>query len=175
MDMYAVFGELLYIISNYEKGRIKSRGFWSRKYIASLNESLYYISIILQLMITPPPFQQATLLSIKKFCEQNELTIFPRGDLTLLDDIENATRTDDLRDEYVDIVCKMRNIVDECIVLLREKRKGYKGQIAFLIKSFHNLPRVFLDPSKRTIYNINAKPIHVHDAILYASSYIRQW
>lgn len=172
MDIYAVLGELLYIISNYEKGRIKTRGFWTKKYTVSLNESLYCMSIILHLMRNPMSIQQSKLLSIKEFCKKNELIIFPQGDPTRLDDIVNELQIDNLSDEDASIIYKMNSIVDECIVLLRGKRTGYKERLSCLIKAFHNLPRVFLDCSKQTVYNINAKSIQAQDALLYASSYI---
>jgi hypothetical protein len=172
MNIYAVLGELLYIISNYEKGRIRTRGFWTRKYTVSLNESLYCMSIILQLMRTPTNIPQSKLLSIKEFCKKNEFVVFPRGDLTRLDDIVNVLQIDNLSDENDCIICKMNSIVNECIMLLKGKSKGYKDRLSCLIKAFHNLPRVFLDCSKQTVYNINAKSIQAQDALLYASSYI---
>lgn len=172
MKIYAILGELLYIISNYEKGRIKTYGFWSKKYTISLNESLYCMSIILYLMKNPMNIQQPNLLSIKEFCKKNEFVIFPPGDITRLDDIVEELQTDIITEEASNIIYKMSSIIDECILLLREKRTGYKNQLSCLIKAFHNLPRVFLDRSTLTVYNINAKSIQPQDALLYASSYI---
>ena len=170
--MYAILGELLYIISNYEKGRMKTYGFWSKKYTISLNESLYCMSIILCLMRNPMDVQQPKLLSIKEFCKKNEFVIFPQGDTTRLDDIANESQTDIIAEEDANIIHKMSSIIDECILLLREKSTGYKKRLSCLIKAFHNLPRVFLDCSKQTVYNINAKSIRTQDALFYASSYI---
>lgn len=172
MDIYAVLGELLYIISNYEKGRIKSRGLWNIKYMNSLNESLSCMSIILKIIEKPNEDHSAKLFYIKEFCKKNEFVIFPTGDLHLLDHIAKTSHEEDLDDEDVNIVYIMKRIIDECIILLQTKSKGYKLRLATLLKSFHNLPRVFLNRSPKKIYNINTKPITTRDALLYASSYI---
>lgn len=173
--MYAILGELLYIISNYEKGRIRTRGFWTRKYTVSLKESLYCMSIILHLMESPTNIQRSKLLYIKEFCRKNELVIFPQGDLTRLDNIITDLQIYNLSDEYASVICKMNNIIDECFVLLRKKSPGYKERLSCLIKAFHNLPRVFIDHSKQTVYNINTILIQPQEALLYASSYIERY
>ena len=170
--MYAILGELLYIIANYEKGRIKSRGFWTKKYTISLNESLCCMSNILDLMKNPKNIQQSKLLTIKEFCYKNELIIFPQGDLSRLDNVANQLGANNLSDKDAEIICKMNSIVDKCIVLLREKNTGYKEQLSCLLKAFHNLPKVFIDYSKQTVYNINTNSLKAPDALLYASSYI---
>ena len=172
MDIYAILGELLYIISNYEKGRVKTSIFWSRKYIVSLNESLYCMSIILQLMKNPIKIQQSMLQPIKEFCEKNEFIIFPKGDLTRLDDIVNELEVDNIGDDDFEIIYYMCRMVDECIIVLGEKNKGYKKRVSCLLKAFHNLPKVFLNRSKETVYSVTAKSILAQDALLYASSYI---
>ena len=172
MDIYAVLGELIYIISNYEKGRIRARGFWSGNYVASLNESVYCMCAIIKLMQTPTNIQESELLYIKSFCKKKEGIIFPKGDITLLDNIANEVKTDSISAEYMDVILKMNSIVKECIVLLRERKRGYKERLSCLIKAFHNFPRVFIDNSKQTVYSINAKSIQVQDALLYASSYV---
>ena len=79
---------------------------------------------------------------------------------------------DDLSAEEVDIICKMNGIVDECIELLKSKRKGYKERLSCLLRALHNMPRVFLGRCEHTVFNIGVKPIEPSDAVAYASSYI---
>lgn len=49
MDKNAVLGELLYIVSSFEKGRIRSSGFWKKEYVNSLKESLKIMELLLSL------------------------------------------------------------------------------------------------------------------------------
>lgn len=172
MDIYAVLGEILYIVSTYEKGRIKTCGFWTKKYLISLSDSLYCMSIIIHCMKNPMDIQQSELLSIKNFCKKNECVIFPQTNLTRLDNIFNELQVGNLSDEDAFVIHKMNLIVDECIMLLRRKTGGNKKRLSCLIKALHNLPRVFLDCTKQTVYNINAKRIQAEDALLYSSGYI---
>ena len=172
MDVYAVFGELLYIISNYEKGRINTRGFWKKKYIDSLNESLNCMSTIVQLMKSPSNIEQPMLLSIIHFCDRNICIIFPKANLKQLDYITMEFRSNFPHDEYADIINLMDRMITECIALLKRKNHGYKNRLSCLLKAFHNLPKVFLDSSKQTLFNINTNSICLKDANAYSSSYI---
>ena len=57
-------------------------------------------------------------------------------------------------------------------MLLDDKEKQYKVKISSLIKAFHNLPKVYLNPTAQTLFNIGIKPISEDEAIDYAESYI---
>ena len=50
MKNISAFAELLYIVSNFEKGRVKSSCFWNRKYVKSLESSLEIMGLLIDII-----------------------------------------------------------------------------------------------------------------------------
>lgn len=70
---------------------------------------------------------------------------------------------------FIRIVQHMGNILTKCNMLLVNKEKQYKTKISSLIRTFHNLPKVCLDPTTQTLFNIGIQPISEEEAIDYAN------
>jgi hypothetical protein len=51
MDKNAVLGELIYVIANYEKGRVKPKGVWTKRYKKSLQQSMDILKRVTNLLI----------------------------------------------------------------------------------------------------------------------------
>ena len=66
----------------------------------------------------------------------------------------------------------MNDIILEIKKLLCTKQKNYKTKISYLLRAFHNLPKVFIDPNNANIFNFGIQPIAQHEAIEYAFSYL---
>jgi hypothetical protein len=73
---------------------------------------------------------------------------------------------------FIKITQYMDRILTKCNILLVNKEKQYKTKIASLLRTFHNLPKVYLDSTAQTLCNIGIKPISEDEAIDYAESYI---
>jgi hypothetical protein len=67
----------------------------------------------------------------------------------------------------------MINIIDEIIELLDSRDKKYKTKISYLLNSLHNLPKVYLNPEAKTLFNIGIQPINSDDAMEYAEFYLK--
>jgi len=68
----------------------------------------------------------------------------------------------------------MEDIIEQCEVLLSRKKRGYKLKLSYLLKAFHNLPKVFIDPTEKTLFNIGVQPVNCDDALSYAKLYIEK-
>ena len=177
MDKNAVLGELLYIISNYEKGRIKTTGIWSKKYKNSLKKSLEIMQLLIYFLKTNKNITVEEMQPIFDYYKQNTYKIFPQSTIDFDDYISNDAKIF-LNTVYTDknaslrVVEYMESMIKKCDMLLDDKEKQYKVKISSLIKAFHNLPKVYLNPTAQTLFNIGIKPISEDEAIDYAESYI---
>ena len=70
------FAELLYLISNFEKGRVTSSGIWGRKYVNSFKKSLDIMSLLLNLMSRTRNITQDDIHILKHFMQKNDGVIF---------------------------------------------------------------------------------------------------
>ena len=175
MDACASLNELLYIVSNYEKGRIKTSGFWSNKYRRSLYDSLRFMDDVINLLLNPKKADKEVADFIYFFITKNTMIIFPQSDLHINQVYDMIMQLSLCQLNTADriVLYQMKNIVSDCICLINDKKTGYKTYISYLLKALHNFPRVFMTSSKHTLYGIHVGCITAEEAMKYASSYLR--
>ena len=76
MKYISAVAELLYVISNYEKGRVRSSGIWDRKYVESLNKSLEIKSLLTNLILENREISQDEIHFLQVFIHENKGIIF---------------------------------------------------------------------------------------------------
>ena len=76
MKYISTIAELLYVVSNFEKGRVKSSGIWNRKYIKSLKESLEIMSLLTNLLSENKEISKDEMRLLKEFIQKNKGIIF---------------------------------------------------------------------------------------------------
>lgn len=177
MDKNAVLGELLYLISRYEKARVPTGLFWKKEYIDSLKKSLDIMIVLVNLLGRKQDVMSNEIKPIIEFFQEYSTIIVKANTnfTTLFSD--NSINLKNYCDNYIDyrpIYCLMNQIVNECKHLLGERKRKYKRKIYYLLMAFHNLPRAYLNSKAKTIYNIQEKPISVEDAMQYSISYLKQ-
>ena len=171
MKNISAFAELLYVVSNFEKGRVKSSGVWRRKYVNSLKKSLEIMALLTNLISENKEISQDEMRSLQEFIHENKGVIFSgAGNIDALLDDKNDVGF--LSNDFEDVIKLMNDILLEIKNLLSIKSKNYKSKIAYLLRAFHNLPKVFLDPNDTTVFNLNIQPIARQEAIQYAGSYL---
>ena len=146
MKKNSTLGELLYIVSNYEKGRIKSFGLWHKKYVESLQNSLDIMIILTDLIDRGKNISEDEMLQLQKFIWKNRGTIFPNKinfSPLFMDDNDVSLSSNN----YKEVLKLISDIIFEIQTLLEVRTKKYKIKISYLLKALHNLPRVFLNPN----------------------------
>ena len=170
MGNISAFAEVLYIISTFEKGRVKSSNIWGRKYVESLKKSLEIMSLLVDLISKNAENSQEKMRCLQEFIHENN-NIFPgEGNIEAF-----FTEPKDFVFSYnnVGVVTTLMNdIILETQNLLCTKERKYKIKISDLLRGFHNLPRVFFDPSVTTVFNLGIQPLTQQEAIQYAFSYL---
>lgn len=171
MKNISAFAELLYVVSNFEKGRIKSSGIWKRKYVKALKNSLEIMVLLTHLISTNKEISQDEIRFLQGFIHQNNGVIFSgEGNINAL--IDNKKEFGFSSHDFENVIKMMNDIILEIQNLLSTKTKKYKTKISYLLKAFHNLPRAFLDPNDATVFNLGFQPISPKDAIEYSCSYL---
>lgn len=177
MEANAILGELLYIVSNFEKGRFKTNIFWSRGYKISLRESLFFMLTIVQLMKNDICLDDSTRGDIIDFYKNNTNIIFCQSNLEVAEftDILTKLYMRPPTDEQRCVIGLMYKILNECITLQSRSilNHKHKKQLSLLLKSLHNLPRVFFNSSKQTLCNSYVSALQPSEAISFALSYLK--
>lgn len=171
MKNYQIFSLIAYMISNYEKGRIKSTSFWSKKYIASLDESIKILILLVDLISNNKDVSNDNISKLQNYIDNNYATVF-NNKLILVDYIKPNDNTF-VVDDYTQIIDLMYTILYKIKTLLYCRPNKYKFVISYLLKSFHNLPRVFFPQDTRVFLGIHISSISPSDALLYANSYFK--
>ena len=179
MDKYATIGELLYIISNYEKGRIKTSGIWSTHYTTSLMDSFQIIIALISMLESNRSISVEEMSPFWDYYQKNT-NIFPTSETLNIDGVyRNTSRTTLMDESYYSnnsmaVLQMMKQIALKCNLLISNKSKDYKVHLSLLLRAFHNLPKVFLDPSKPTLFNIGVQSISEEEALQYALFYLQK-
>lgn len=166
-----VLAELLYVISNFEKGRVKSSGIWKRKYVKSLKNSVEIMSLLTNLISENREISQDEISFLQCFIRENNDVIF-LDEENLISLFCEKNNLDFSPNEFEDITRLMNDIIFEIKNLLLTKEKCYKTKISYLLRAFHNLPKVFLDLSDEKVFEHEIQPIAKQEAIEYALSYL---
>lgn len=127
----AMLGELLYVISDYEKGRINTSKLWNKRYKTSLKNSLYIMRIIIAKLTNETVSCQETEL-LCKFIKSNIGVIFPEPIMNfdvLADKLFECQISKELIDTYAQINNLVRQIVAECDYLISSKGRNYKQKL----------------------------------------------
>lgn len=171
MKNISAFAELLYVVSNFEKGRVKSSGIWNRKYVQSLKKSLEIMELLTNLISANKEISQEEIRFLQGFIHENNGVIFSgEGNINALFGDKNDFVF--LSNDFEDVIKLMKDIILEIKNLLCTKSKNYKTKISYLLRAFHNLPKVFLDPNDAKVFNLDIQPIAQQEAIQYAFSYL---
>ena len=171
MKNISAIAELLYVVSVFEKGRLKSSVIWKRKYVRSLKKSLEVMTLLTDLLSRNKEISQEEIDFLQEFLYENNGVIFPgRGNINAFWGNENDFRF--LSNDFEDIIKLMNGIMLEIKNLLCIKNKNYKIKIWYLLSAFHNLPRVFLDPKEAKVFNLDIQPITCQEAVQYAFLYL---
>ena len=92
MKKISAFAELLYVVSNFEKGRVKSSGAWRRKYVNSLKKSLEIMALLTNLISENKEISQDQMHSLQEFIHENKGVIFSgEGNINALLNDKNDT------------------------------------------------------------------------------------
>ena len=167
----SAFAELLYIVSSYEKGRVKTSGLWKRKYVESLKKSLEIMSLITNIISSNKEISHNEMSCLKEFIYKNEGIMFIGiSNVEVLFDKKNSIVFSP--NDFKNTIVLMKCIIFEIKKLLCTKQKNYKSQISYLLRAFHNLPKVFLVSNYSSIFNLEIQPIDEKVAFEYANSYL---
>lgn len=171
MKNYQIFSLIAYMISNYEKGRIKSTSFWPKNYITSLYESIEILILLVDLISKNKDISNDNLSKLQNYIDNHYATVF-NNKLILVDYIEPNDNTF-IVDDYAQIIDLMYTILYKIKTLLYSRPNKYKFVISYLLKSFHNLPRVFFPQDTQDFLGIHISSISPSDALIYANSYFK--
>ena len=114
MDKFPVLGELLYIISNYEKGRVKATGIWGPRYKKSLQESLEMMSKIIELLAEDEDVSHEEMRPIMEFCRRKINIIFPANTLDSINKDLMISLTASIQSPYPRKACLEAKIRRAC-------------------------------------------------------------
>ena len=179
MDKNAVLGELLYIVSSFEKGRIRSSGFWKKEYVNSLKESLKIMELLLSLLRADRDITVEEMLPFFDYYKKGICHTFPPIKVNLEELLQEPSKVmlvkNGVFDEAEIIVMDfMEKIIIECNLLIKNKGKRYKMKMDYLLRAFHNLPIAFFDKTKQTLFNNMMWQITCEQAIEYSLYYIER-
>jgi len=140
MNIWNFYGEFVYILSNYEKGRIPTAILWSRVYLNSVQESVDIMKYFTELMIRGDAVKKSELERIADFINNNEGKIFIRS----LNDIPISIDIPTIGDKAISILNLIYELLTGVQNALTSRKRGYKKQVACLLRKLHNLPRYFV-------------------------------
>lgn len=161
MYIQQTIGELLYIGFVAEKGRCSKR-IWGYRYRKTLE---MHLSILLELtdVLLDKSDVNVIINKFDKICKSNsEIGKFYNYSL----DIGNIL-WEDKNTDFCKIDQLMKNILNE----LNDELKGFrvnKRRVYALLRSIHNLPRVYLSESDDTLCNLKLPSISENDALMYS-------
>ncbi len=177
MEASAILGELLYIVSNFEKGRFKTNKIWNIRYKTSLRESLFFMLKIVQIIKKDIHLSDTTIGDISHFYKKNINIIFCKNsfDIDELTSVLKNLYIPPLEDEKICVIVLMEKILNECITLHSKSFLNYKRkqELSLLLKSLHNLPRVFFNTSKQILCDSYVSALQPSEAISFALTYLK--
>lgn len=165
MEKYTLFGEILYLISNYEKGRCNPVKLWNSMYKKSLFASLTFMnrivdSVFIETYVPPEELYKILLEAKDKIhCDKDLLIKWTQiGSIPIF---SNATVP------YPDINQLMSKILLQSIAYLKKTNRHNKKEIWYLLHAFHNLPKVYFNGEISDLGN-KLIPISPETALEYA-------
>ena len=171
MKNISALAEMLYVVSNFEKSRVKSSGFWNRKYVKSLEESLEVMTLLTNMIANSEDISKDKISFLQNFIYKNTGIIFSNVlDNNILFEEENDFIF--LLNNSQNVIKLMDGIIFEIKSLLCAKSKKYKLKISYLLRAFHNLPKVFILRQSDKLFSFDIQPIDCQEAIQYANSYL---
>ena len=175
MNNNAALGEILYIISNYYKGKIdSSKLIWGKEYRSSLGEALDIMNLIVCNIGADSQMKKNEIDSLYNFIIKNIGTVFIKPKVNLEDIpciLLDGTENEILTKKQLQIQNIMSDILHECKELLFYKKRNYKKKIKYLLMALHNLPMVYVKPQKNRIFGVNIFEVRDDEALSYAESY----
>ena len=176
MNNNAALGEILYIISNYYKGKIdSSKLIWGKKYRNSLRDALDIMNLIVCNIGADIQMKKNEIDELYNFIIKNIGTIFIKPKVNLEDIpciLLDGTENEILTKKQLQIQNIMSDILYECKELLFNRNRNYKKKIKSLLMVLHNLPMVYVNSQKNRIFDVNLFEVSDDEALSYAESYL---
>ena len=169
MTCNSFIGGLLYILTIYEKGKIRLDRIWRKGYIYSLIQSFEQMEKLINLLERTDDCI-CDLQPIVQYI-QHYVGIELEAQMS---DIKNCNLSSKLpytTGDLQKINALMRYIIEKCKLLLQRKEQNYKKRIFFLLEALHNLPRIYQETTI-VIGGIMIQPATIDDVIQWSSFYL---
>lgn len=173
VDKQQFLGEVLYRLTVYEKGRVYSKKWWSRKHVTSLMNSITLMNEVIQ-SLSEENITNHDYKLVEKIVENRELFLFDEKLLNRWRDNHYALSSIDNLSIFQDVNQLMNNIVVELKDTIKIQNKENKLKIWYLLQGFHNLPKVYFNPEKESILGNHHPPILCDVALECAQRYLRK-
>lgn len=152
--------ELLYIISNYQKGKISFHRLWNRKYVDLIKETINILKKILILI----KFRNKKLeLEVLTYIERNRRFFWEEDEILDLSHLFFIDEKKECIKENIKYLEYMFLVLEESYLVLEKKEKKYKLKIYYLFMIIHNIPRIYIENDYNFYFNINMMPISYLD------------
>lgn len=176
MSNNAICAELLYIIANYEKGKIYSDKMWRKKYTVALNESVYIMKILISITKDKCNISDENISLLREFIIKNNgiMYIVEQEELTALTNELQILLIDDIEYECTGVVDLMERIIDRISLLLCTRERNYKQKIAYLLRGLHNLPRSYFSNHEGVILDLNHLATSLNDALEWSEFWLEK-
>lgn len=169
-DERSILGELLYVISNYEKAAICSLHWWKRKRIKRTKNSLRIMTDIVNYLDSYPKMNSNNELHSKIICyfeEQGQIIVsneaFEKIKYNLKNNDFNSVRqtnNQNIENQMKYIIQRLNNVQHW------EFRKKAKNEMSAYLYAFHNLPKALISNTHDTILGVT--PVFENEAIEYS-------
>lgn len=167
------FGEALYILCNYEKGRCNFRKlWWGKKYINSLKDSISFMGEMVESLsiksISPRDYE-----IVQKIIEDK--TIFRFNKLLLNQWKENSYSLSSLQNplSYDEVNELISSIIERLNNAIQELDKKSKQNIWYWLHALHNLSKIYLSSQRESVFGSLPPAISCTLALQYAKSYLK--
>lgn len=175
MNLCQTLAEVLYIISNYEKGRLSEAHPWSIKTICEIKESVTIMQDILNCFNNIK--SNDSVLRIVKYVKKKEGIVFRELDDMKFNQFTTVLQSNCICDtiEYKKIIELMQEILYQLSIILKTFfiNKNKRRSICIYFRAFHNLPLAMLDNKESTLFNIAiGNPYNI--SIMYAEQWLNK-
>ena len=171
MDTITIINEILYIISTYEKGKIRCEKPWKRKDRKLFLESLHIMELIVDFLSSPKK-QESTAkeLFILDFIDKKTNTIFPESET--LNNLKSNLHM--LNFSRKDIVSEQDKVIELMQIIIKRCKNEKKTKTVFcLLMAFHNLPRVFFKSNPTPLFKCCVPSLASEEALKLAQIWLK--
>ena len=173
VNKHFFFGEALYRLSVYEKGRCTtSKILWSKKYVTQLVNSINFMEELVQSLsdenITSHDYE-----IVIKCIENKEIFGFNKLLLSKWQENNYALSSTHNISSYNEVNQLMRDIIEQLKQSIKSLNKKNKQKIWYLLQALHNLPKVYLNREHESIFDYTSSSITIDIALKCAQRYLK--